>query len=623
MLQADDIHLRRGQLELFTGLSFTVAHGHKAALVGRNGAGKSTVIALLLGQLQPDVGDANVPGDWRLAHMRQSLPDSDRPALAYVVDGHTELRRAQKELERLTANPDTDGEALAVAHTTVADLGGYEVESLAGRILHGLGFTGTDFTRAFSEFSGGWRVRLELARTLLAPSDALLLDEPTNHLDLETTVWLERWLKRYPGTLLMISHDRDFLDNVVDHVIHLHTGRAASYRGNYSSFERQRAEQLAQQEAQRARQLRRTQEIQTFIDRFRAKATKARQVQSRVKALARMEQIAPVLADVRYDFAFATPERLPYPLATARDVALGYAAEPVLDAVAFSLAPGARVGVLGVNGAGKSTLLKSLTGTLAPLAGELTLSPGVTVGYFAQQQTEQLDDAASAFTHLQRDHPQMATQRVRDLLGGWGFSGDAADRPVRTFSGGERARLVLARIAVQAHAVLVLDEPSNHLDLETRDSLAMALGDFAGALVLVSHDRELLRRTVDEYWLVADSRVRPLKGDLDDYVAQTQARETETAPQVTKGDTEPLGAKAARGQRPSVIRRRAEALERRYDQLRSDVEALERQLAAPDLYQAGSTDVSELVAERTRAVSELQQVEADWLEALDQLESSV
>ena len=527
MLQVNDITLTRGRdTVIFDGLSMTVHAGQRCALVGRNGAGKTTLFEVLLGKLQPDDGDVLRPREWRLAYMAQEAVSSDRSAVDFVLDGHEALRRVEDQIRTLEAQPHSDAASheLANAYAKLEDLGGYEAQARAHEILSGLGFAADRFDQPHRSFSGGWRIRLQLARTLMAPSELMLLDEPTNHLDLETIVWLEHWLKRYDGTLIFISHDKRFIDQVADHVLHLESRRVATYRGNYTDFERERSLALERNAATRAKQQKQIDEITDFARRFRAKATKAKQVQSRLKRLEKLETIAPVLVESRYEFTFLNPDKLPQPLAHGRDLTLGYDDSPVLENVAFSILPGDRIGVLGVNGAGKSTFLKSLVGDLAPLAGDLKLGGKATVGYFAQQQVDHLELDRTIIATVRRQLPELDDQRIRDYLGGWGFPGDDLERAVGTLSGGEKARLVLALMALGEPAILVMDEPTNHLDLVMRESLALALQQYNGAVVLVSHDRELLDSCVDEFWLIHGGRVRVFEGDLDDYILQDNGR---------------------------------------------------------------------------------------------------
>jgi len=617
MLQAIDISLKRGDTTLFSHLSCTVHGGQKVGLTGRNGAGKSTLFQLVLGRMQSDEGEVQLPPTWRLSHMAQQVAVTDRPALEYVLDGHRELRRVEAQIQQ--AERDDDAMALGRLHGAFADLGGYEAQARAAEILSGLGFAADDADRPFRAFSGGWRIRLNLAQALMSPADLLLLDEPTNHLDLDTTVWLEGWLNRFPGTLLMIAHDREFLDAVTDHIIYLHDGVADTYRGNYSAFERQRSEALAHQQAAFEKQVAEQRHMQSFIDRFRAKAHKAKQVQSRIKALERMQEVAPMYADSPYRFAFTNPEKMSNPLLTLDNVTLGYDGKPVLSGIRESLLPGARVGVLGANGAGKSTLLKCLVGTLPPLSGELVRGQHARIGYFAQHQLETLTAENSALAQLATGNPDRREQWCRDYLGSWGFTGALAERPIRTLSGGEKARLALALIALTRPAILVLDEPTNHLDLDMREALSLALQDYEGALVVVSHDRSLLKRTVDEFWLVEQGQVTRWSDDLDSY---TTARAADTARRPTVHDRRHERREAAeRRRQEKPLRDRIKSLDREMDRLSGRIERLEEQLADPDVYTSlPAAELGELLAESGRLRRALAETEQDWLEASETLE---
>ncbi len=617
MLQATDITLERGDTKVFAGLSCTVHAGQKVGIVGRNGAGKSTLFQLLLGRIQPDSGDVRTPSDWRLAHMAQHVEVTDRPALAYVIDGHEELRRLERQIAQ--AERGDDPLTLARLHGRYADLGGYEAEARAGEILNGLGFSAEDFARPFRAFSGGWRIRLNLAQALMTPAEALLLDEPTNHLDLDTTLWLERWLKRYQGTLLIIAHDRDFLDAVTDYTLHLHDGQGDLYRGNYSSFERQRAEALVHQQAAFERQQAEIRHMQAFVDRFRAKASKARQAQSRLKALERMQTVAPVYADSPYRLEFTNPARMSNPLLTLRDVAVGYDGVPVLRGIRRTVLPGARIGVLGANGAGKSTLLKCLVGTLEPLEGELVRGQHARAGYFAQHQLETLSAEASPLAQLARAHPERREQWCRDYLGRWGFPAPLAERPVGTLSGGEKARLALAMIALTQPAMLILDEPTNHLDLDMREALCLALQDYQGALLLVSHDRSLLKRVVDELWVVEGGAVTTLDGDLESYTAN---RVVDTGKRPVKHERREERREAAERRRlEKPLRAEVRQNEREMESLGARLKAVEGRLADPDVYRSlPAEELDALLKESGRLRRALEQAEQAWLEAAERLE---
>ena len=623
MLQLTDISLRRGTELLLEHASATLWRGQRVGLIGANGTGKSSLLALLRGELSPDAGSVSIPADWRMAHLEQELGDLDRPALEVVLDGDPLLRAAEGAVQR--AECTGDGVAIARAHESYRQAGGYSAAARAAALLAGLGFGALDGQRSAAEFSGGWRVRLGLARALMCPSDLLLLDEPTNHLDLETLVWLEGWLQSYPGTLLVISHDRDFLDAVIGEVLHIEGRGLHHYRGGYSDFERQRAQRLASQQAAHSRQQRTIAEMEGFIDRFRAKATKARAAQSRLKALERMQLVAPVQAENPFRFRFRDPERTGNPLLTLRDAALGHAGCPVLQQVSLELAPGDRVGLLGANGAGKSTLMRTLAGELPLLSGELRTGPRLPIGYFAQHQLEQLDPAASPLTHLQRLDPTTAEQRLRDFLGGFGFAGDRATAPVAPLSGGEKARLVLALLAWQAPALLLLDEPTNHLDLDMRAALSLALQDYPGALVLVSHDRHLLTTAVDRYWLVAEGRLAGFAGDLEDYrryLVQARPEPAAVAPAAgSRREERRRGAERRTELRP--LRERAARLATELDRAGAELADLDTRLCAPELYAPEARDrLQELLCRQGALRQRCASLENDWVAAEEALEAA-
>ncbi|MCG6936421.1 MAG: ATP-binding cassette domain-containing protein, partial [Proteobacteria bacterium] len=505
MLTFSNLALRRGPRLLFEQASFTIHTGNKVGLTGANGTGKSSLFSLILGTLQADEGSVDLPPRTVIAHVAQETPAVDQAAIDYVLDGDRELRQLQARLH--TAEQDNQGEQQAHLHESLANIDAYTAPSRAARLLSGLGFSTDQHQLPVNHFSGGWRMRLNLAQALMCRSDLLLLDEPTNHLDLDAVLWLEEWLLRYPGTLLLISHDRDFLDRSVDHIAHIEQQQLNLYSGNYSAFETQRAAQLTQQQAAYIKQQEEIAHMQAFVDRFRAKATKAKQAQSRLKALERMTQIAPAHVDSPFHFQFPAPDKLPRPLLSLDTIEFGYTEAPLLERVSFSLNPGDRIGLLGPNGAGKSTLIKILAGELAPRTGTREPAKHLRLGYFAQHQLEQLHPEESALTHLRRLDPQASEQHLRNYLGGFDFQGDRVTEPVAPFSGGEKARLVLALLVYQKPNLLLLDEPTNHLDLEMRLALSTALQDFEGAMVIVSHDRHLLRTVTDQFYLVHDGRV--------------------------------------------------------------------------------------------------------------------
>jgi len=621
LIQLTDVSLRRGTALLLEHAGATLFHGHRIGLIGANGSGKSSLLALLRGDLSVDTGEVAMPADWRIAHMEQDLGDLDRPALELVLDGDPWFRAAQRDVQR--AESRGDGTAIARAHEGYRQADGYSAAARAARLLSGLGFDAAKQQRPAVEFSGGWRVRLGLARALMCPSDLLMLDEPTNHLDLETVVWLEHWLRGYRGTLLVISHDRDFLDAVIGEVLHIEDRRLHHYRGGYSDFERQRAARLAEQQAAHEQQRQTIARMEQFIDRFRAKATKARAAQSRLKALERMRLVAPVQAANPFRFEFREPEPPGNPLLTLDDATLGYGDDAVLEAVSVQLAPGDRVGLLGANGAGKSTLIRTLAGSLAPLRGERSTGSRLQIGYFAQHQLEQLDPDASPLAHLQRLDPAATEQQLRDFLGGFDFTGDRASAPVAPLSGGEKARLVLALLARRAPGLLLLDEPTNHLDLDMRAALALALQDYAGALVVVSHDRHLLATTVDSYWLVADGRVTPFAGDLEDYRRrlEPQQQETQCAPSTGRREQRRREAQQRAELRP--LRDRAARLAAELDRLGGELADIETRLADPELYTPEARpQLQELLRRQGALRQRCENLESDWVDAEEALEAA-
>jgi ATP-binding cassette subfamily F protein 3 len=647
MLQLKSLSLRRGPRLLFEGASVAIYPGQHVGLIGRNGCGKSSLFSLLLGDLHADAGEVDSPAAWVVAHVAQHTPDTDAPAIEFVLDGDAELRALQAELARVEGATDGLRHAELLGHLESIDA--YGAESRAARLLHGLGFAPGEERRPVDSYSGGWRMRLALARTLMCRSDLLLLDEPTNHLDLDAVIWLEAWLKAYPGTLLLISHDRDFLDAVAGQILHLDQRRLTLYAGNYSAFERQRAERLAQQQAAHARQQREIAHIRGFVERFRAKATKARQAQSRLKALERMELIAPAHIDSPFRFAFAPADALPRPLLRLDGVAAGYGERRVITDVGLSLNPGDRIGLLGRNGAGKSTLVKVLAGELAPSDGRLEPAQALRIGYFAQHQIHQLRLDESPLEHLRRLDPRASEQALRNHLGGFGFAGDQALAPVAPFSGGEKARLVLALLIWRRPNLLLLDEPTNHLDLEMRHALTDALQGFEGALVLVSHDRHLLRVTCESLLLVDDGAVGPFAGDVDDYPAWLASRvgRREGEPGDADGSPRPvagpsagpaasstgvsdpndrrqqrrLGAQSRQALNP--LRQRERGLEQQLETLSARRAAIEEVLSGPELYRPEAKDRLLALLDEQRAVAaELAATEQAWLEVSEAIEEA-
>ena len=520
MIRLSQLTLIRGTKVLLEAADVVLNPGDKIGLIGANGTGKSSLFALLRGELHQDQGEFDYPARWRLAHVAQETPALDRPALEYAIDGDTTLRRLETELA--AAEAADDGMLMGELYAALGDADAYTVRSRAEQLLHGLGFSHEQMGEPVASFSGGWRMRLNLAQALMCPSDLLLLDEPTNHLDLDAIIWVEEWLKRYAGTLVIVSHDRDFLDGVVNVIVHIDAKKLKRYSGNYSSFERQRAAAVVLAAGMMEKQARERAHLESFIERFRAKASKAKQAQSRMKMLAKMEELAPLHVSAPFQFEFREPLRAPDPLLVLEDVDAGYvlpdgSRKTIVSDIRFALQSGQRYGLLGINGAGKSTLIKTIAGELAPLAGTANFNKGLVVGYFAQHQVEMLREDQSPLWHLQRIAPRVRDQELRSFLGGFNFPGEMAIGSIANFSGGEKARLALAMIVWQRPNLLLLDEPTNHLDLETREALTVALAQFEGTLVLVSHDRHLLRATTDQFLIVADGTLQPFDGDLDDY----------------------------------------------------------------------------------------------------------
>lgn len=603
--------------------------GKRVALIGRNGCGKSSLFELLLGRITPETGDLGIPANSRIAHMAQEVGHSERTALDYVLDGHKELRRLEALIE--AANAAGDNDRLSHLYEELDSVDGYSAQHQAAELLHGLGFVNDDISKPVNAFSGGWRIRLNLAQALMMPSDIMLLDEPTNHLDMDTTFWLEQRLKRYEGTLMIISHDRDFIDNVANEIVHIEQKQLNLYKGNYSAFERQRAERLALQQANYAKQQREVKHIQSFITRFKAKASKAKQAQSRVKQLANMEMVASAQIDSPFSFHFLENNKMSNPLITLRDVHLGYGDHRVLNKVGFSLNPGDRIGLLGVNGAGKSTLIKALTGDIKPQVGEITRGENCHIGYFAQHQLEALDVQASALLHIQRISPKATEQQVRNFLGGFDFHGDKALQPIAPFSGGEKARLALALIVWQKPNVLLLDEPTNHLDLDMRSALTLALQEFSGALVVVSHDRHLLRHSVDNYILAHQGEVDEFDGTLEDYHqwiskkdhSKKPAKAVKAKPAVERNKKELRQHSAEERKARSAIANRIKRIEQKIETANKSLEKVEAKLADNSLYEDQNKDqLTDLIHQQAEIKQEQQALEESWLELNEQLEQT-
>ena len=637
MLSFQNVSLRRGARLLLEGVDLTIQRGERWGIVGRNGSGKSSLLALVLGLrdphgLHPDGGEVTLPAGIVLAHVAQETPATARSAIDYVMDGDAELRALQAQLA--AAEAAGDGERQASLFGRLEAIDGYTAPTRAARLMAGLGFHEAQMQQPLDSFSGGWRMRLNLAQALMCRSGLLLLDEPTNHLDLDAVLWLQAWLRAYPGTVLLISHDRDFLDLCVDHIALLAEQRLHAYTGNYSAYEKQRATQLAQQQAAHEKQQRTVAHLQQFVDRFRAKATKARQAQSRLKALARMEEIAPAHVDSPFTFGFRAPRDVPHPLLQLTEVDLGYGGEALLRGVKMDIQPGDRLGLLGPNGAGKSTLIKALVGELAPLAGSRKAARTLQIGYFAQHQLEQLHGDDSPLGHLRRLDPQAGEQELRNYLGSFGFIGDQALSQVAPFSGGEKARLVLALLVYQRPNLLLLDEPTNHLDLEMRHALNLALQDFEGALLIVSHDRHLLRSVCDRFVLVANGRAEPFDGDLDDYARwmvehrRQPALAAAPAPAAPKRDSaaerrQQRQQEAERRKRLRPLRDEVSQCEKSLERLQGEQEALEARLADAAIYSAeNKSALNELLADQARVKKQLAEVEAQWMAAAEALESA-
>jgi len=630
MLYLRDLALRRGTRLLFSGASFNLHPGQKAGVTGVNGSGKSSLFSLILRQLQPDQGECHVPEDWVIAYVEQETLLSKLPAIEYVLDGDQRLRTVEAELA--TAEEKQDGVRMAELHERLAVIDGYAARSRGAQLLDGLGFSPNRIEDPVTTFSGGWRMRLNLGRALMCQSDLLLLDEPTNHLDLDAIVWLEQWLRSYQGTLLMVSHDRDFLDSTVDHILHIEAGSVKLYRGNYAAFEKRRAEHLSHEQAQYVRQKRQIEHMESFISRFRYKATKARQAQSRLKALERMTRIIPAHVDSVFRFSFHPPEKLPATLVTLENSAVGYGNTRVLDKVNLRLSPGDRIGLLGSNGAGKSTLVKLLAGDLDLISGDRIEGGDVEIGYFAQWQLDQLEPGMSPVQHLLQIDPKGGEQKLRDYLGGFGFSNEQALAPVEHFSGGEKSRLVLALVIYRRPNLLLLDEPTNHLDIEMRQALASALQEFTGAMVLVSHDRHLLRVSCDELLLVDNGRVEQYDQSLDEYAdwlgrrkqLQNAAGEhvVNPNPAATVDRRQKRQIEAEMRQRLQPFTRVITRAESEMEQLHKERKDLESALSNNSLYgETQKVRLKEMLLKKTEIDRSLEKVEAEWLAASEKSEA--
>ncbi|WP_419237090.1 ABC transporter ATP-binding protein [Photobacterium leiognathi subsp. mandapamensis] len=631
MIVFSDMQLLRGGKVLLENATSTIHPGDKVGLVGKNGCGKSTLFALLKNELSLDAGNCQFPSNWEMAWVAQETPALERAAIEYVIDGDREYRELERQLQ--AAEAADNGTLVAELHGKLDAIGGYSINARAAELLDGLGFSQHQMHWNLTQFSGGWRMRLNLAQALLCRSDLLLLDEPTNHLDLDAVMWLEKWLQSYRGTLVLISHDRDFLDPVVNRIIHIENQTMHSYTGNYSSFEVQRSEKLILQQAMFQKQQKQMAHMQSYIERFRYKASKARQAQSRIKALERMEKVLPAQFDNPFSFEFREPSALPNPILMMDQVAAGYDDLLILEKIRLNLVPGSRIGLLGRNGAGKSTLIKMLAGELPAKAGDMAYSQGVKIGYFAQHQLETLYLDDTPVQHMARIAPQATEQQLRDYLGSFGFNGDKALEKVGPFSGGEKARLVLALIVWQRPNLLLLDEPTNHLDLDMRQALTLALQSYEGAMVIVSHDRYLLRATTDDLYLVHDRQVVPFDGDLNDYHKwlTEQQRNERRDQQAAKPETNKDNSAASRKEQKRLeaefrkltapIRKEITKLEKQMDKLNSIITDAEAALSDSSIYEAeNKARMNEQLKLQGDAKSDLEEVEVAWMELQEQLE---
>jgi ATP-binding cassette subfamily F protein 3 len=630
VLRIGDVTLRRGARVLLEGASMNVHPGQKVGLIGPNGSGKSSLFALVRGELHADAGEVSMPPRWVLSHVAQETPAVERPALDFVMDGDQELREVE------AAMAEAHGEELAHVMAHYDQIGGYQAKTRAQTLLAGLGFEEPAQSRHVAEFSGGWRMRLNLARALMCRSDLLLLDEPTNHLDLDAVLWLEDWLTAFPGAVVLITHDREFLDAVAGEIVHVENRRLTAYSGNYSAFELQRADRLALQQSTFEKQKRTIEHLEAFINRFRAKATKARQAQSRMKALEKMERVAPAHVDSPFTFSFRTPEEKPRQLFSLEEAAVGYGERRVVSGIEWSVLPGDAIGLLGPNGAGKSTLLKSIVGALPLLGGELHRAQGLRIGYFAQHQVDQLRLDESALWHLGRLAAGEREQTLRDFLGGFDFRGDMVMQKVASFSGGEKARLALALIVWQRPNLLLLDEPTNHLDIDMREALAEALVDFEGALIVVAHDRHLLASATDQWMLVADGRVAPFEGDLDDYkewakryrarASGVNREESAQAPGVSRKDERRAEAEVRQrlAQARKPFERKLASIEAELEPLSVESREAEAWLASGEAYEEANRERLQSVLKRRGELAErIALLEEDWLWNQAQMEKAL
>lgn len=640
MIYINNLEVMRGNNTLLNNACATIYPHKRVGLIGRNGCGKSTLFALIKKEILPENGDINIPSSWVISSVAQETPGLEESALDYVIDGDKQYRALEKELK--AAEEANDGMKAASLHMELENIQAYTINSRAGRLLLGLGFSTADFTKPTKEFSGGWRMRLNLAQALICRSDLLLLDEPTNHLDLDTVMWLEDWLKAYPGTLIIISHDRDFLDNICTNIIHIEHKKLNCYTGNYTDFEVERAQRLALEKAMYDKQQTELAHMQAFVDKFRYKATKAKQAQSRLKAMERMEKIVLAQADSPFSFSFFENENvLPPNLIRMDNLTAGYPDKTVLTSIKMNIVPGSRIGLLGRNGAGKSTLIKTIAGEIPPLSGEFALAKAVKVGYFAQHQLEYLDPEGTPLSHLTALAPDARELELRSFLGGFGFSGDKVTDPVGHFSGGEKARLVLALLVWQKPNLLLLDEPSNHLDLQMREAIIIALSSFKGALIVVSHDRHLLRTTTDEFYSVSEGKVFPFDGDLDDYheyLMELDKKEQEklNAEKADERAHEPVQtndnfknkdqkrAEAAFRKTLSPLKKEIEKLEHSLDELNARKNELETILADASIYEAArKNELQAYLLEQSSVSEKLEEVETEWMLKSEELQDKI
>lgn len=640
MIYINNLEVMRGNNTLLNNACATIYPHKRVGLIGRNGCGKSTLFALIKKEILPENGDINIPSSWVISSVAQETPGLEESALDYVIDGDKQYRALEKELK--AAEKANDGMKAASLHMELENIQAYTINSRAGRLLLGLGFSTADFTKPTKEFSGGWRMRLNLAQALICRSDLLLLDEPTNHLDLDTVMWLEDWLKAYHGTLIIISHDRDFLDNICTNIIHIEHKKLNCYTGNYTDFEVERAQRLALEKAMYDKQQTELAHMQAFVDKFRYKATKAKQAQSRLKAMERMEKIVLAQADSPFSFSFFENENvLPPNLIRMDNLTAGYPDKTVLTSIKMNIVPGSRIGLLGRNGAGKSTLIKTIAGEIPPLSGEFALAKAVKIGYFAQHQLEYLDPVGTPLSHLTALAPDARELELRSFLGGFGFSGDKVTDPVGHFSGGEKARLVLALLVWQKPNLLLLDEPTNHLDLQMREAIIIALSSFKGALIVVSHDRHLLRTTTDEFYSVSEGKVFPFDGDLDDYheyLMELDKKEQEklNAEKADERAHKPVQtndnfknkdqkrAEAAFRKTLSPLKKEIEKLEHSLDELNARKNELETILADASIYEAArKNELQAYLLEQSSVSEKLEEVETEWMLKSEELQDKI